>query len=54
MLLAKFGSKRVKDSQVQCIGSEERQGPTLSVRFTEASVVKESTVNNLQVIISPS
>ena len=35
MLSAKFGSNRVKDSQIQCIGSKERQGPTLRVRFIE-------------------
>jgi len=28
-------------------GSKERQGPTLSVRFTEVSVKRESTVNIL-------
>ena len=48
-LLAKFGTERLKESQIQCIGSKERQGPTLSVRFTEVSVKRDSTVNNLQV-----
>ena len=29
-------------------GSQERQGPTLSVRFTEVSVKRESTVKTLK------
>ena len=35
---------RLIESQIKGVGSKERQGPTLSVRFTEVSVKREQTV----------
>ena len=47
-------SERCPSSKESNKGSKERQGPTLSVCFTEVSVKRESTVINLVKVCHPS